>query len=70
MGQIIEQIRRAVEASGKSRYSIAKESGVAESQLSRLMSGERGLSVETVERLADCLGLEILIRPRRRKESR
>ena len=70
MGRILEEIRRAVEASGKTRYRIAKESGVAESQLCRLVSGERGLSVESVERLAECLGLEIVIRPKRRRKGR
>ena len=65
---MLDEIRRAVEASGKTRYRIAKESGIAESQLSRLMSGERGLSVECLERLADSLGLEIAIRPKRRRK--
>ena len=67
MEPIVGRIRKAIEASGKTRYRIAKESGVAQSQLSRLMSGERSLSVETLERLAECLELEIVIRPVRRK---
>ena len=70
MDGVVEQIRKAIEMSGKTRYRIAKESGVAQSQLSRLMSGERGLSVETVERLAECLGLEIEIRSTRRRKGR
>ena len=68
MSKIIERIRRAVDASGKTRYRLSKESGVSEAQLSRLMSGKRGLSVDTVERLAQCLGLEIKIRCRQRKD--
>lgn len=67
MGQILDAIREAIEASGKTRYRIAQESGVAESALSRLMSGERGLSIDALERLADALDLEISIRPKRRR---
>jgi transcriptional regulator with XRE-family HTH domain len=65
MGQLLDAIREAIKASGKTRYRIAQESGVAESVLSRLMSGERGLSADALERLADNLGLD-LVRPRRK----
>ena len=65
--EILDAIRDAIEASGKSRYQLARESGVAESVLSRLISGERGMSVGTVERMADALGLEIVVRPKRRR---
>ncbi|MCP3903274.1 MAG: helix-turn-helix transcriptional regulator [Planctomycetes bacterium] len=63
---MLDTLRRAVEKSDESRYRIAHGSGVAASQLARLVSGERGLSVESVERLSDYLGLEIIIRPKRR----
>ena len=52
--------------SDESRYRIAQGSGVSAGQLSRLVSGERGLSIESAEKLADYLGLEINIRPKRR----
>jgi DNA-binding phage protein len=67
MGELVNAIRKAIETSGKTRYRIAKEAGVAQSQLSRLMSGERDLRVETLERLSHYLDLEIIIRPRRRQ---
>ena len=67
MGQLLDEIRDAIDASGKTRYRIAQESGVAESILSRLMSGERGLSIDALETLADYLGLEIVMRPKRRQ---
>ncbi len=67
MRRLLDEIRDAIEASGKTRYRIAQESGIAESVLSRLMSGERGLSIDTLEQMADYLGLEIIIRPKRRK---
>lgn len=66
MSRLIEAMRKAIEASGQTRYRIAKESGVSAGQLSRLVNGERGLSVESVERLADYLKLEIVIRTAKR----
>ena len=70
MGRLLDEIRDAIEASGKTRYRIAQESGIAESMLSRLMSGERGLSIDALETLADYLGLEIVIRPKHRRKGR
>lgn len=64
MAGLLDEIRRAVETSGKTRYRIAKESGVSAGQLSRLVNGERGMTVETIERLADHLGLKITIEPK------
>jgi transcriptional regulator with XRE-family HTH domain len=64
MARLLDAIRRAVETCGKTRYVIAKESGVSAGQLSRLVNGERGMRVETIERLADYLGLRIVIEPK------
>jgi transcriptional regulator with XRE-family HTH domain len=59
-----EAIAAAVMAHPETPSAIAKGAGVARSQLSRLLSGERGLSVDTIERLADYLGLRITIEPK------
>jgi len=64
MGQLTKAIAAAVKASDQTPYAIAKGAGVARSQLSRLLSGERGMSTETIERLADYLGLQITIEPK------
>lgn len=64
MGQLTKAIAAAVKASDQSPYAIAKGAGVARSQLSRLLSGERGMSTDTIERLADYLGLRITIEPK------
>lgn len=69
MGRLLDELRDAIEASGKTRYRIAQESGIAESVLSRLMSGERGLSIDALETLAEYLGLEIVMRPKRRRRN-
>ena len=67
MAQILDAICDAIEASEKTRYRIAKDTGISQTQLSRLMSGERGLSIAALETLADYLGLEIVMRPKRRR---
>jgi transcriptional regulator with XRE-family HTH domain len=58
--KLSDQIRQAVENCGKSRYRIAKETGISEPTLSRFMSGERGLPMATLDRLADHLSLDIV----------
>lgn len=67
MGKVFDDIRAAILKSSETRYRIAKETGIGQPQLSRLMGGDCGLSVEAMERLADYLGLEIIIRPKRRQ---
>jgi transcriptional regulator with XRE-family HTH domain len=57
--KLSEQIRRAVDASGISRYRIAKTLGIAESTISRFMSRQGGLSMKYIDALADLLDLNI-----------
>lgn len=70
MAELLNNMRKAIEASGQSRYRISKETGIAESVLSRFISGETALTVETVERLAEYLGLEIVVRSKRGRGTR
>jgi len=57
-----EQIRRAIIASGISRYRIGKEIDVSESSLSHFMAGRAGLSQAVLDRLGEFLGLEIVVK--------
>lgn len=69
MGELLKSITKAIEASGKTRYRIAKDAGVAQSQLSRLVHGKLGVSLETLEKLAKSLGYEVkLIQSGKRKD--
>jgi len=54
-----DELRQAVDACGLSRYRICKELGIAESTLSRFMSGERGLTMKSLDRLAALLDLHV-----------
>jgi transcriptional regulator with XRE-family HTH domain len=67
MSRMVDAIRRAVRESGRSQYELAEASGVSRPQLSRLMTGERGLSAANLEALADALGLEFELRPKRQR---
>ena len=66
MLNLTDAIREAIESSGQTRYQISKGSGVTQGHLSRLVRCESGCSIENAERIADYLGLEIILRPRRR----
>jgi len=70
MGNVLKEIRKAIEASGETRYRLWKATGIGQSHLSRLMRGEAGLSVENLEKLAEALGLEITIRRAKAKASK
>ena len=65
MAKLLDEIRRAIKRSEHTRYAISKATGIDQAQLSRLMAGKIGLSIDTLEQLADFLGLEIVIRPKR-----
>jgi transcriptional regulator with XRE-family HTH domain len=56
--KLSDEIRRAVDASGLSRYRISKALGIAESTMSRFMSGS-GLSMEYLDALAELLDLHL-----------
>lgn len=61
------QLRAAIEATELSAYELAGRAGVAQSVISRFMSGERSLSLETFEKLCIALDLEITIKRRLRR---
>jgi len=65
-----DELRQAVERSGVSRYSIWQQTGIDQGSLSKFMEGERGLGMESIDKLADLLGLHICTadaKPRRLK---
>lgn len=63
--RVSEQLRRAVKASGETRYAIAQATGVNQSTLSRFMQGG-GLSSENLDLIAEHLGLELRQKRKRR----
>jgi transcriptional regulator with XRE-family HTH domain len=63
----MDQIRRAIENAGETPYAIAQGSGVNKSQLSRILNTDCSLSIDSAERVADYLGYQIVLKPKRTK---
>jgi len=72
MSEVENKVVKVIEGSGLSRYAIARGSGVTESQLSRFVHGERGLTFESAERVLDFLGYELAVKrkPKSRRRSK
>jgi hypothetical protein len=66
---ILDAIRKAIEHGDVTRYRIAKDTGLNESQLCKIMKGDAGLSLESLTILANYLDLEIIIRARPRRKT-
>lgn len=60
-----ERIKTEIASSTVSRYRIAQDTDIAESTLSRFMSGERGLSMEALDALFEYFGLDVVRRDRK-----
>jgi transcriptional regulator with XRE-family HTH domain len=56
---LTDQLRQAIDDSGLTRYRIAKETGISESALAQFYNGHRGLSIEALNALGECLQLTI-----------
>lgn len=65
VSMIIETIRKHIEHCGKTRYRIAKETGVGEDQLCRIMQGKT-CTVETADILLKYFGLTIARKEKRK----
>lgn len=60
--KVSDQIRVAIESCGVSRYRIAKDTGIDSATLCRFMADTGGMTVETLDKLAEYLGLEIVVK--------
>ncbi len=58
--KMTDQIRRAIDDSGLTRYRIAMETGIDESALAKFYNGNRGLSLNNLDLLCEYLGLQIV----------
>jgi predicted transcriptional regulator len=61
-----DQLKQAIRESGMSRYALSVKTGIAQSTLCKFLKGERGMSLESVDKLMDTLGLEVKSRRRRK----
>lgn len=66
ISMIIEIIRKHIKTCGKTRYRIAKETGVGEDQLCRIIQGKT-CTVETADVLLKYFGLTISTKPKKKR---
>lgn len=66
LSMIMESVVNAINESGKSRYRIAKDTGIDNSVLFRIVNGG-SCNVQTLERLCEYLGLELVQKKRKKK---
>ena len=59
--KLSDQIRQAIDNSGQTRYAIAMATDLDQSALGKFVHGERGLSLESVDRIGEHLGLRIVM---------
>jgi predicted XRE-type DNA-binding protein len=65
---ISDQLREHIKTSDLSQYRIAKNIGVSQAVISRFMTGRSGLSLNTINKIGEELGLELSVarnQPRR-----
>ena len=61
--QLRVAIQEAIWKQGFQQAELARRVGLSPAQVSRFLKGERGLSLESIDRLMEALGLEIVIQP-------
>jgi len=65
--KLTDQIRRAIDKSGVSRYRLWKETGIDQATLSRFMAGKAGMTLKSLDVLADALELRVVAGRSKRK---
>jgi transcriptional regulator with XRE-family HTH domain len=65
--KLSDQVRQAIRGADCTRYAMAKATGIDQAVLSKFLTGERGMSLESLDKLAEFLNLQITVRkPRKR----
>ena len=67
-----DDLRRAIQRSGKSRYRISQDTGVSEAVLCKFMQAERGMLLPSIDKLYGYLGLRLVAKdqPERKRTKR
>ena len=58
-GPVSKGLREAISERGLTAYAAAKQAGVSVDAIQRFLKEERGLTLSTVDKLADALGLSL-----------
>jgi transcriptional regulator with XRE-family HTH domain len=57
--KLTDQLRQVIDDCGRTRYEIAKRTGIDESALAKFYNGRRGLSMEALNALGEFLQLKV-----------
>ena len=68
--KLSDQVRRAVNESGISRYRICQLLNMDQAIMSRFMTGKGGLVMRNLDALADLLGLDVVARGQTKAKGR
>lgn len=60
-----EQLRQAIVDSGMTRYRICQLTGIDNATLSRFHNGERGLPMDTIDKVCECIGAKLVLEVKR-----
>ena len=63
MPTVSEQLRKAIETCGQTRYAISMATGVPNSVLCRFVAGGQGLRSQNLDKLCAHLGLVLVAKP-------
>ncbi len=61
---IPDLLRDTINRSDKSRYVLARETGISAGVLSRFVNGERSITIDTADKLCHALGLTMQLEKR------
>jgi Cro/C1-type HTH DNA-binding domain len=64
---ISQQLRERILDAEITRYKLSKSSGVSEASLSRFVKEENSLTLASIDAIGDVLGLQVVVRPPKRK---
>ena len=67
---ISEQLRDAIRNADISRYEISNRTGMTQASRSRFMNRVTGLSLESIDKLGECLELDVVGKPSGKKGSK
>jgi plasmid maintenance system antidote protein VapI len=70
MATVSEQLRKAVEKSGQTRYAIAKATGIPASVLSRFVASGAGLRSQNLDRLCAYFGMGLVPKTTKNRKGR
>jgi DNA transposition AAA+ family ATPase len=66
-----DQIRQCITECGMTRYAIFQATGADQSAMSAFLSGRRdGLSMATLNKVAEAIGMRVVLEPRPAKKAR